>query len=160
MWAFLSETKKKGRWEMNLQALFHPWPPSTTSCPSLTGPGKWRAYFYGNSNRQKCCDEMIPIDIPPPQCPKLGKQNKRLIERVEEQRLWASLKFHIKSHVWILRNKYDEVMMTLICCNLTAGDATKLNANFKLDAARRQMNELLTDTTCVMRLKLPAKCTN
>lgn len=51
-------------------------------------------------------------------------------------------------------------MMTLNCCNPTAGDATKLDAKFKLDAARRQMNELLTVTTCVMRLKLPAKCTN
>lgn len=58
-----------------------------------------------------------------------------------------------------MSHKCEEAMMTFSYHNPTVGDA-KLDAKFKLDAARRQMNQLLRDTTCVMRLTLSAKCTN
>lgn len=34
------------RRERNSLVLFHPWPPSTTSCPPRKEPERWRAYFY------------------------------------------------------------------------------------------------------------------
>lgn len=86
-------------------------------------------------------------------------KDERITTSVQEQRLGASLKYPIKSHVWTMRHKCEEAMMTFSYHNLTVGDA-KLDAKFKLDAARRQMNQLLRDTTCVMRLTLSAKCTN
>lgn len=38
-------------WETNSRALFHPWPPSTSSCLPPKEPGKWRVCFYGNRNK-------------------------------------------------------------------------------------------------------------
>lgn len=55
------------RGETNSQALFHPWPPSTVSSPSPREPGKWRAYFYGNSNRHNSsvAVESFSLDVHP-----------------------------------------------------------------------------------------------
>lgn len=59
--------KTPSRGETNSQALFHPWPPSTVSSPSPREPGKWRAYFYGNSNRHNSsvAVEWFSLDVHP-----------------------------------------------------------------------------------------------
>lgn len=77
-------------------------------------------------------NDWVSMCTPVPfQHPTSLKQNKRITtwaKEQQEQRLRASLKYLIKSHVWKGRNKCDEMMMTFNCCNLTVGDATELDA--------------------------------
>ena len=64
---FTNVTSRRRR-EMNSQALFHPWPPSTTSCPPPKEPGKWPARFYGNRRQTPLERQMLQFHYPVTGC--------------------------------------------------------------------------------------------